>query len=111
VVSSDYAGAVSAAPSGGYSRSMAEDRDSDRYVLFVTGPVRDRLYHRFASIFDGRDVVVKVDRRVSERRLTLLGGRRAASGVVSRAALAPAAPAPVPWFTRVRIYSSIVRPG
>jgi hypothetical protein len=73
VVSSDYAGAVSAAPSGGYSRSMAEDRDSDRYVLFVTGPVRDRLYHRFASIFDGRDVVVKVDRRVSERRRELPG--------------------------------------
>jgi hypothetical protein len=73
VASSGYAGAVSAAPSGGYSLSMAVDTDSDRYVLYVTGPVRDRLYRRFASLFDGRDVVVRIDRRVSERRQELPG--------------------------------------
>ena len=43
--------------------------DSDRYVLFVTGPLRERLYRRFTSLFDGRDdVVVRIDRRVAERR-------------------------------------------
>jgi hypothetical protein len=48
---------------------MAEDGDSERYVLFVTGPLRERLYRHFASLFDGRDdVVVKIDRRVAERR-------------------------------------------
>jgi hypothetical protein len=75
VVSSGYAGAVSAAPTAGYSRGMDGDSDTDfdRYVLFVTGPVRDRLYRRFASLFDGRDVVVKIDRRVSERRRELPG--------------------------------------
>jgi hypothetical protein len=39
-----------------------------RYVLFVTGPLRERLYRRFAALFDGRDVEVRVDRRVAERR-------------------------------------------
>lgn len=42
---------------------------SDRHVLYVTGPLRERLYRRFRSLFDGRgDVVVRIDRRVSERR-------------------------------------------
>ena len=48
---------------------MDGDADFERYVLFVTGPSRERLYRRFTSLFDGRDdVVVKIDRRVSERR-------------------------------------------
>ena len=48
---------------------MESQGDSDRYVLFVTGPLRERLYRRFSSIFDGRDdVVVRIDRRVSDRR-------------------------------------------
>ena len=68
MVSSGYAGVVWAARSEGYSCSMAGDGDADRYVLFVTGPLRERLYRRFASLFEGRDVVVRIDRRVSERR-------------------------------------------
>jgi hypothetical protein len=48
---------------------MDEDGDLERYVLFVTGPLRERLYRHFTSLFDGRDdVVVKIDRRVAERR-------------------------------------------
>jgi len=69
VASSGYAGVVSASSPEGYSKTMAADADSERYVLFVTGPSRERLYRRFTSLFDGRDdVVVKIDRRVSERR-------------------------------------------
>jgi hypothetical protein len=69
VSSSGYAGAVSAPSSEGYSRTMAEDEDSERYVLFVTGPLRERLYRHFTSLFDGHDdVVVKIDRRLAERR-------------------------------------------
>ncbi len=48
---------------------MAGDPDSERHVLFVTGPLRERLYHRFIGLFDGRDgVEVRIDRRVGERR-------------------------------------------
>ncbi len=69
MISFGYAEAVSAAPSRGYSDAMEDQGESDRYVLFVTGPLRERLYRRFSSIFDGRDdVVVRIDRRVSERR-------------------------------------------
>jgi hypothetical protein len=39
------------------------------HVLYVTGPVRERLYRRFQALFDGRDdVEVRIDRRVAERR-------------------------------------------
>lgn len=39
------------------------------HVLFVTGPMRERLYRRFCALFDGRDdVEVRIDRRVAERR-------------------------------------------
>lgn len=38
------------------------------YVLFVTGPLRKRLYRRFVALFDGRDVEVRVDRRITDRR-------------------------------------------
>lgn len=37
-------------------------------MLFVTGPLRERLYRRFTALFDGRDVQVRVDRRVADRR-------------------------------------------
>jgi hypothetical protein len=48
---------------------MAEDAMESRHVLFVTGPVRERLYRRFCALFDGRDdVEVRIDRRVAERR-------------------------------------------
>ena len=64
-----YAEAVSAALLRGYSGAMEAQLDSERHVLFVTGPLRERLYRRFSSIFDGRDdVVVMIDRRVTERR-------------------------------------------
>ena len=80
---SGYAGAVSSPSPEGYSRTMAADGDAKRYVLFVTGPSRERLYRRFTSLFDGRDdVVVKIDRRVSERRRDPrgpAGGERRAS--------------------------------
>lgn len=42
--------------------------DLEHRVLFVSGPVRERLYRRFAVLFDGRDVEVRLDRRVAERR-------------------------------------------
>jgi hypothetical protein len=38
------------------------------HVLYVTGPLRARLYRRFRTLFDGRDVEVRIDRRVNERR-------------------------------------------
>jgi hypothetical protein len=42
---------------------------SVEHVLYVTGPVRERLYWRFSMLFDGRDdVEVRIDRRVAERR-------------------------------------------
>ena len=64
-----YAAVVWAAPSEGYGRTMATNGEAERHVLFVTGPLRERLYRHFASLFDGRDdVVVKIDRRVAERR-------------------------------------------
>ncbi len=48
---------------------MAVDLETHRYELFVTGPLRERLYRRFAALFEGReDVEVRLDRRVSERR-------------------------------------------
>jgi hypothetical protein len=41
----------------------------ERQVLVVTGPLRDRLYERFASLYRYRsDVLVVVDRRARERR-------------------------------------------
>ena len=77
MISFGYAEAVSAALSRGYSDAMEDQGEPDRYVLFVTGPLRERLYRRFSSIFDGRDdVVVRIDRRVSERRRTARGPRR-----------------------------------
>jgi hypothetical protein len=42
--------------------------EPDHYVLFVTGPMRERLYRRFVALFDGRDVEVRLDRRVADRR-------------------------------------------
>ncbi|NLE23255.1 MAG: hypothetical protein GX624_10845 [Actinobacteria bacterium] len=49
---------------------MAADvtTEPQHYVLFVTGPVRERLYRRFVALFDGRDVDVRLDRRVADRR-------------------------------------------
>ena len=48
---------------------MAGEAGPERYVLYVTGPLRERLYRRFSSLFDGRDdVEVRIDRRVAERR-------------------------------------------
>jgi hypothetical protein len=45
-------------------------RELKHYVLYVTGPLRERLYRRFSRLFDGRDEVeVRIDRRVAERRL------------------------------------------
>ncbi len=41
-----------------------ESQGTDHYVLFVTGPLRERLYEHFSALFDGRDdVVVRIDRR------------------------------------------------
>jgi hypothetical protein len=46
-----------------------EQRKTCRHVLFVTGPLRERLFRRFSALFDGRDdVEVRLDRRVAERR-------------------------------------------
>ena len=58
---------------------MAGDATEPRHhVLYVTGPVRERLYRRFSALFDGRDdVEVRIDRRVAERRRDP-GGARAA---------------------------------
>jgi hypothetical protein len=48
---------------------MASDvTGPEHHVLFVTGPLRKRLYRRFVALFDGRDVEVRVDRRIVERR-------------------------------------------
>ncbi len=48
---------------------MARHGNFDHHVLFVTGPLRERLYRRFSSLFDGRDDVdVRIDRRYAERR-------------------------------------------
>ena len=55
---------------------MAGEGGHDEYVLFVTGPVRERLYQRFRSLFQGRDgVQVRIDRRVAERRRDPRGPR------------------------------------
>jgi hypothetical protein len=49
-----------------------ETRELTRHVLYVTGPLRGRLYQRFSRLFDGRDdVEVRIDRRVAERRRAL----------------------------------------
>jgi hypothetical protein len=42
--------------------------EAAHHVLFVTGPLRERLYRHFAALFDGRDVEVRLDRRVADRR-------------------------------------------
>lgn len=69
MVSIGYAEVVWAALLRGYSDAMEAQVESERHVLFVTGPLRERLYRRFTSLFDGRDdVVVRIDRRVSDRR-------------------------------------------
>ncbi len=49
---------------------MVDLADSaSRHVLIVTGPERERLYRRFATLFAGRDdVEVMIDRRVADRR-------------------------------------------
>lgn len=42
------------------------------HMLFVTGPLRDRLFERFSRLYAGAaDVRVVKDRRYSERRRTL----------------------------------------
>ena len=52
----------------------AEEDSRTRHVLIVTGPERDRLYARFATLFAGRgDVEVIKDRRVSQRRRATVG--------------------------------------
>lgn len=57
--------------------------DNQRMVhrLVVTGPQRDRLYERFARVYQGRnDVEVIRDRRFAERRRAcepVAGDRRA----------------------------------
>ena len=69
MVSPGYAASVSHVACQGYSIHMAGDENPERHVLFVTGPLRERLYHRFVVLFDGReDVEVRVDRRVGDRR-------------------------------------------
>jgi hypothetical protein len=41
----------------------------DAHVLYVTGPLRERLYHRFRALFSGHgDVEVRLDRRLRDRR-------------------------------------------
>jgi hypothetical protein len=51
---------------------MAGDVMERTHVLYVTGPVRERLYRRFSALFDGcDDVEVRIDRRVAERRRKL----------------------------------------
>jgi hypothetical protein len=47
---------------------MAEETRQREHVLFVTGPERQRLYEHFTAIFHGRDVEVRIDRRVGQRR-------------------------------------------
>jgi hypothetical protein len=48
---------------------MAGEVGLERHVLYVTGPLRERLYRRFSRLFEGRDdVEVRIDRRVGERR-------------------------------------------
>ncbi len=48
---------------------MAVNAMESPHVLFVTGPMRERLYRRFCALFEGRDdVEVRIDRRVAERR-------------------------------------------
>jgi hypothetical protein len=73
VISLGHADAVWAARFRGYSAGMSMEGDSQHYVLFVTGPLRERLYRRFSWLFQGRDdVEVRLDRRVGERRHELL---------------------------------------
>jgi hypothetical protein len=48
---------------------VAYATQTEHHVLFVTGPIRERLYRHFTALFDGRDdVEVRIDRRVAERR-------------------------------------------
>ena len=69
MASPGYAAPVFPPARRGYSTLMAGDGDSERHVLYVTGPLRERLYHHFDALFEGRDdVEVRVDRRVGERR-------------------------------------------
>ena len=78
-------------PPQGYSRTMAADGDSERYVLFVTGPSRERLYRRFTSLFDGRDDVDGQDRppRLRAPPGPARPGRRASAAPPSAAAGVP----------------------
>ena len=53
---------------------MAANATQAEHVLFVTGPLRERLYDHFSALFDGRDdVEVRIDRRQGERRHRKLG--------------------------------------
>jgi hypothetical protein len=55
---------------------MAANATQAEHVLFVTGPLRERLYDHFSALFDGRDdVEVRIDRRRGERRLEEHGPR------------------------------------
>lgn len=48
---------------------MVGQVDLEPHVLFVTGPLRQRLYDHFTLLFQGREgVEVRIDRRVAERR-------------------------------------------
>jgi hypothetical protein len=64
--------------SPGYINRMARQAThSAEHVLYVTGPVRERLYARFSGLFQGRaDVEVRIDRRVAERRRDQRGPQR-----------------------------------
>jgi hypothetical protein len=51
---------------------------SAEHVLYVTGPVRERLYEHFSDLFQGRDdVEVRIDRRLAERRRDPRGPQKA----------------------------------
>jgi hypothetical protein len=55
----------------GYNLGMAAVTDTPVAMLVVTGPLRERLYELFRSLYAGRgDVLVVEDRRIIERRST-----------------------------------------
>lgn len=53
----------------GYNLGMAAVTDTPVAMLVVTGPLRERLYELFRSLYAGRgDVLVVEDRRGRQRR-------------------------------------------